>query len=162
MDHRDEGRRQAELVRAWREVGNREDADQLVTSLGPGIAELASAVGLLYAEDQAVQAIRAALQVANPRASSVLWRRRRRARDVAPEDWAEAPLATLMALCTHAVLDLAHVPALDRVSGRVSTAHHAVMRLQVADVLDADEAAHLLGVSLRELEALTRRVDAEG
>lgn len=142
----------AELVRAWRELGNRHDAEELVEVLSPGLADLAGALGLLYAQEQAEQAVRAALQVANPRAASSMWRRKRR-HIVPAQDWADAPVATLLALSTHALLDLAHVSPLNRVARRVPVAHHAVLRLQVADIIDADRAAEILGVPLAELEA---------
>ncbi len=151
----------SELVRAWREVGDRRDAERLVRELRPRLADLAEALGLLYADEHAEQAVRAALQIANPRAASSLWRRKKR-HAVASEDWAVAPLATLLALSTHALLDLAHVSGLARVSRHVPVAHHAVMRLQLADVIDGDQAAHLLGVSLEELEELTAHGDADG
>ncbi len=140
-----------QLVRAWREDGDRADAEAIVARMAPGLEDLASALGLLYADEQAVQALRAALQIANPRAASNLWRRRRR-QDVAPENWADAPVATLLALSTHALLDLAHVSPLSRAATRMPVVHHAVLRLQVADVIDADRAAELLGVPLTELE----------
>lgn len=142
----------ADLVASWREEGDRADAQAIVDALTPRLADLASALGLLYAGDQAAQAIRAALQVANPRAASAMWRRKKRA-TASPEDWAQAPVATLEALAMHVLLDLAHVSPLNRVVQQIPVAHHAVLRLQVADVLDADQAAALLGVPLEDLEA---------
>lgn len=141
------------VIVAWRDRGERADADVLVGRFRGDLTELALDLGVLYADDQATQAIEAALHVVNPLHAPATWRRRNPG--VSLDDWEQAPLATFQSLCIHALLDNAGVPnAITGAQARMSVAHRAALRLQAADVHDLEDAAAWCGIDEDEVAAV--------
>lgn len=139
---------------AWRRDGDWDSANALLRALRPSLAELGAALGMLYTEDQASRAVKAALAVVNRRKAPTRWRRRDPGVDAS--SWQTAPIDTFAAVAVHALFDLASVPDVTGPESSLDVIDRAVLRLQLADIIDDEPLAEFLGVDLDELD---RRCD---
>lgn len=140
-------------VWAWADQDDREAAERVMAALHPDLVELCRDLGVLYALEQATQAVEAALHLANPNASPSRWRRRDPG--LAPQELLEDPAATFRSACVHALLDNAGVPTIGpatRACGSIP--QRAALRLQRADVHDAVDVARWLGLPVSEVDRL--------
>ncbi len=135
---------------AWRNDGDFDAANALLMELRPTLAELGKSLGMLYTEDHATRAIKAALALSNRRKAPPRWRRR--SNSVASGELAHGSIDVFAAVAVHELFDLGAVPELDGPELALSAPDRAVLRLQLADVVDEEPLAAFLRVNLDELD----------